>query len=96
MTGFPTLTPEVEAERWAGELDAFARARVNRPEGSAVRAAEQARTIAASIRDVAQEIRDARASNDHATMGLLLENLGTLRQRALDLLTTRGVDSGGR
>lgn len=86
MGGPATLMPEVEAERWASELEAFALDRDRAADLRASKSARQARDLAASIRDVGREIKDARASDDMTLTGILLENLGSLRQRALDLL----------
>lgn len=86
MGGPATLMPEVEAERWASELESFAEERDKRIDLRAARAAREARQLAASIRDVGREIRDARLTDDVASTGILLENLGSLRKRALDML----------
>jgi hypothetical protein len=82
-----TLLPDIEAERWAAELDAFAYAREDRTELNGL--VRDARKVADSIRDLARELRDARAGNDTATTGILLENLGSLRKRALEILGGR-------
>jgi hypothetical protein len=81
-----TLMPEVEAERWASELEAFAQERERRVDLRAARTAREARELAASIRDVGREIKDARLSDDTTLTGILLENLGSLRSRALAIL----------
>jgi hypothetical protein len=86
MGGPATLMPEVEAERWASELEAFAADRDKRVDLRAGRAAREARELASSIRDVGREIRDARMTDDTTTTGILLENLGSLRKRALELI----------
>jgi hypothetical protein len=78
--------PEVEAERWASELEAFATDRERTADLRAGKTAREARDLAASIRDVGREIKDARVSDDTTLTGILLENLGSLRRRALDLL----------
>lgn len=88
MGGPATLMPEVEAERWASELETFADDREKRIDLRAARLAREARQLAASIRDVGREIRDARLTDDVASTGILLENLGSLRKRALDMLGT--------
>ncbi len=80
--------PEVEAERWASELEAFAQDRERRIDVRAAKAARDARSLAAEIRDVGREIRDARMTDDVAATGMLLEHLGALRRRALELLGT--------
>jgi hypothetical protein len=93
MAGPATLMPEVEAERWAAELEAFAEERERGADLRASKTARDARDLAASIRDVGREIKDARVSDDTTLTGILLENLGSLRRRALDLV--KGV-SGRR
>jgi hypothetical protein len=85
-----TVLPEEEAESWAVELEAWALLREKVP-GKPREATEarEARRVASEIRAIALEIRDARLSDDHASAGILLETLGSLRSRALGLLTSR-------
>ena len=89
MAGPATLMPEVEAERWAAELEGFAADRERGGDLRATKTAREARDLAASIRDVGREIKDARVSDDTTMTGILLENLGSLRRRALDLIKGR-------
>ena len=85
-----TVLPEQEAESWAVELESWALVRekiLGKPREAAQ--AREARHVAHEIRALAREIRDARLLNDHASAGILLETLGSLRSRALGLLTQR-------
>jgi hypothetical protein len=85
-----TVLPEEEAESWAIELDAWSVARekvLGKPREAAQ--AREGRRVANEIRAIAREIRDARVSDDSASVGILLETLGSLRSRALGLLTPR-------
>jgi len=81
-----TLLPEAEAEQWARELDAFALVRPKIVSSLDVARAHEAREIAAAIRSIAGELAHARSAEDNTTLGILLENLGSLRVRALALL----------
>lgn len=85
-----TVLPEEEAESWAVELESWALARekvLGKPREAAQ--AREARHVVNEIRAIAREIRDARMSDDHGSAGILLETLGSLRSRALGLLTQR-------
>lgn len=95
-----TVLPEQEAESWAVELEAWALIRekvVGKLDMLDVRAgaprevaqAREARRLSGEIRSIAREVRDARLSDDSASAGILLETLGSLRARALGLLTQR-------
>jgi hypothetical protein len=95
-----TVLPEQEAESWAVELEAWALIRekvvgkLDMPDGrvGAPREhaqAREARRLSGEIRSIAREVRDARLSDDSASAGILLETLGSLRARALGLLTQR-------
>jgi hypothetical protein len=81
-----TLLPEAEAEQWARELDTLALARPKIVSSLDVARAHEAREVAAAIRSIARELADARRSEDNQMLGILLENLGSLRVRALALL----------
>jgi hypothetical protein len=84
-----TVMPEEEAEAWAVELDSWALVREKVVGKLDIAQAREARRLANEIRAVAREIRDARVSDDNASAGILLETLGSLRSRALGLLTPR-------
>ncbi len=84
-----TVLPEVEAEAWAVELDSWALVLEKVPGKLDIAGAREGRRLAREIRDIAREVRDARVSNDHASLGIMLETLGSLRARALNLLHPR-------
>lgn len=82
-----TMLPEAEAAVWAEELDGWALVREKVTAKLDVHMAKEARRLAREIRDVAREVKDARESNDVSTAGIMLEQLGSLRVRALSLLS---------
>ncbi len=84
-----TVLPEEEAESWAVELEAWALIREKVVGKLDIAQAREARRLAGQIRSIAREVRDARISDDSASAGILLETLGSLRARALGLLTQR-------
>ena len=83
----PTMLPEAEAASWADELERWAAARPASTSRSELHLIKEASRLAGEIRDVAREVRDAREADDAATMGIMLEQLGSLRARALSLLS---------
>ena len=83
------MLPEEEAESWAVELEAWALIREKVVGKLDIAQAREARRLAGQIRSIAREVRDARISDDSASAGILLETLGSLRARALGLLTQR-------
>ena len=84
-----TVLPEEEAESWAVELESWALVREKVVDKLDLAQAREARRLANEIRAIAREVRDARVSDDHASAGIMLETLGSLRSRALGLLAAR-------
>jgi len=84
-----TVTPEVEAESWAVELESWALVREKVVGKLDIAQAREARRLATEIRAISCEAKDARLSDDNACAGILLETLGSPRSRALTLLSPR-------